>query len=201
MAYFVRVLSLSAEVPVVSALAKSIGRGRLRVLEGDPEDWVRLELAHANKVPIAIIERNAVADGDLAVEELAEFDEELAEALPRSGAAWVRAFLPRVQTLYAIEVLDGAFADDGWWKIDAVRTALWKLGGGILQSDAEGFSNEAGHYIVWQFHDPESTPWEVALLQPGPNGEQWVAFVIDLANPGHRSAFLRGEIPAGVTRL
>lgn len=60
-----------------------------------------------------------------------------------------------------------------------VQSAIWSVSGGILQADAEAFSNEDGYHIHWQFSDDAT-------------GE------MDLGEPSHRGSFWRGEVPQGV---
>jgi hypothetical protein len=66
--------------------------------------------------------------------------------------------------------------------------------GAILQSDGEGFSNEAGYTILWQFSDGVTEAWNVGIITPV---GQWLNFKMDLGNQAQREAFWRGELPAG----
>jgi hypothetical protein len=70
--------------------------------------------------------------------------------------------------------------------------------GGILQADQEGFSNEDGYQILWQFDRDHIGPWKMAVL--GSNSA-WIAVQMDLANPKHKEAFLNGWVPEGVKLL
>jgi hypothetical protein len=76
----------------------------------------------------------------------------------------------------------------------AVRGAIQESAGGIVQADGEGFSNEEGFHVLWQFSDGVKGPWWMAVLRDG----EWITFQMQLGNRKHREAFLRGEIPAGV---
>jgi hypothetical protein len=44
---------------------------------------------------------------------------------------------------------------------------LWERGDAIIQADGEGFTNEDGYHIVWQFSDSVSGPWNMGVLQDG----------------------------------
>ena len=59
------------------------------------------------------------------------------------------------------------------------------------QADGEGFTNEEGYHIVWQFSDSVSGPWKMGVLQDG----VWHHFTMDLGDPDHRAAFLEGSVP------
>lgn len=41
--------------------------------------------------------------------------------------------------------------DDGWDALDAVKNRIWSFAPSILQADNEGFSNEDGYHVLWQF--------------------------------------------------
>jgi len=99
--------------------------------------------------------------------------------------------------MYAFQLLGGTDGKDGWDAVHALRSYIWKQVGGISQADLEGFSNEQGHHILWQFNETVNGEWDMAVLDS--NGK-WVAFTMELGNPDHRRAFLDGRLPTGVLR-
>jgi hypothetical protein len=82
--------------------------------------------------------------------------------------------------------------------VSSVKTAIWKKIGGILQADNEGFSNEDGYHILWQFDDDVAGEWNMAVKTFLGN---WTTFSMDLGNPEHRKAFKSGKVPATASRL
>ena len=80
----------------------------------------------------------------------------------------------------------------GWRQCPSCVFALklWERGDAILQADGEGFTNEEGYHIVWQFSDSVSGPCNMGVLQDG----VWRHFSMDLGDPDHRAAFLRGSV-------
>ena len=84
----------------------------------------------------------------------------------------------------------------GWEILGSAKEAVLSSVGGVVQADNEGFSNEEGYHILWQFSDDVSGEWWMAVLNDG----QWQKFKMDLGNPAHRAAFTAGEIPMGVER-
>ena len=82
-------------------------------------------------------------------------------------------------------------------KLCGLRSHLWERGDAILQADNEGFTNEEGFHIVWQFSDSVSGPWNMGILQDG----TWYHFKMDLGDPDHRAAFLNGEVPEDLTAV
>ena len=198
MGYYTRVLSTNADCISLSDLQAAISgsghEGSLEVEGGDPSDWTQLVLRRDDDVEIAAIERNPVTDGSLGAEEIEEFLEELADAEPQSSAEWLRQFLPKVKCIYAFQHLSGADSDAGFEILSAIRTAVWTSAPAIMQADGEGFSNESGYHILWQFDDDADGSWWMGLLKDG----KWVHFQMDLGNKNHRDAFRRGQIPKGV---
>ena len=96
-----------------------------------------------------------------------------------------------MKTIYAFQHLQGSELVEGGNALNVLRAALWQRGEAIIQADGEGFTNESGDHIVWQFSDTISGPWNMAVLQDG----AWLNFAMDLGDPEHRAAFLNGEVP------
>jgi len=74
--------------------------------------------------------------------------------------------------------------------------ALREHAGGIQQADGEGFSNEDGFHILWQFSEKATGSWWMAVLD---ETGKWVTYPMDLGNEKHRKAFKEGRIPPGVS--
>jgi len=196
--YFLRVLGRNDAVPAISGLRDAAKPAVLDVESGSEDNWQHLLLKHAGGAEIAWIERSPVAAGVSGSDEIEDFQQEIAELKPASGAAWLASFLKTVKVIYAFQVLDGIRLDGSRDILQRVYAHVWNAADGILQSDGEGFSNEEGFTIVWQFSEDARGPWKVGLL--GSDGV-WTHFTLELSNPAHRAAFLRGEIPSGVVLL
>jgi len=196
--YYIRILSPSENVPSVvtirTALTKEGLAGTLTVESGTDEDWTQVTLAHKDGLEIADIERNGAPSNDLVSEEIEEFLKEIADCKPASAAAWLGEYLLSVRTIYAFQLLRGTDEKGGWDILGKVKASIFTQVGGILQADGEGFSEEEGYHILWQFSNSVKGPWLMGVLKDG----QWVHFQMDLGNKKHRAAFLRGEIPEGV---
>jgi hypothetical protein len=104
---------------------------------------------------------------------------------------WLTAFLRSVKTIYCFQHLSGTEIDDGSAALGAVSEAVWARGDAIFQADGEGFSNEDGCHVLWQFRDSVSGPWQMAVL----HGGNWVPFEMDLGDVRQRAAFLEGRTP------
>lgn len=199
MAYYTRVLSKDDEFPSFEELALMIREQhpeyRLSIEEGSEEEWDALLLSGLDEVEVALIERNPVSDGSMGQDEIADFLEDLQDCKPKSGVQWLEDYLTSVRNIYAFQHLQGAETVDGSSALHALRSALWERGDAIIQADGEGFTNEEGYHIVWQFSDAVSGPWKMGVLQDG----VWQHFSMDLGDPDHRAAFLKGMVPGDLT--
>ncbi len=201
MGYYTRVLSKDEAFPAFDELAGLIRDAhpdyKLVVESGDEEDWDTLLLVGNDEVEVAVIERNPVFDGSTGQDEIADFLEGLQDCKPASGVAWLLDYLGEVKTVYAFQHLQGSETVDGSNALHALRSALWERGDAIIQADGEGFTNEDGYHIVWQFSDSVSGPWNMGVFQDG----NWHHFKMDLGDPDHRAAFFAGEVPADLSAI
>ena len=195
MSYYTRVFSKNEDFPPFDELAQWIRAEhpeyKLAVEDGEEEEWESLLFSGNDDVEVALLERIPVFDQH----DVSEFIEDIEGCKPESGVAWLKDYLASVKTIYAFQHLQGADTEDGGNALHALRSAIWERGDAILQADFEGFTNEDGYNIVWQFSDSVSGPWNMGVLQDG----TWYHFRMDLGDPDHRAAFLNGEMPADLS--
>ncbi len=201
MAYYTRVLSKQEEFPSIEELTEVLRAAhpafRLTFESGEDEDWETLLLSGNDEVEVAVIERNPVSNGSTGQDEVADFLEEIQDCKPESGVEWLTDYLSEVKTVYALQHLQGADTEEGGNALHALRSALWERGDAIIQADGEGFTNEEGFHIVWQFSDSVSGPWNMGVYKD----DLWHHFKMDLGDPDHRAAFLDGEVPDDLTAV
>jgi hypothetical protein len=201
LAYYTRVLSKLEDYPPLDELAEFIRTQhpdfKLTIEEGTEEEWETLLLASTDEVEVALIERNPVYDGSIGQDEISDFLEDLRDCKPETGAEWLEEYLAEVKTIYAFHHLQGAETVEGSNALHALRSALWERGDAIIQADGEGFTNEEGYHIVWQFSDSVSGPWNMGVYKD----DLWHHFTMDLGDPDHRAAFLNGEVPDDLTSI
>lgn len=190
MGYYVRVLALRDTEIQLQTLRAPLPKDMELVAE-EEAGWSQLLLRHVRGPDIALVNRDVVAPGELGAEEIQEFLNEIKGQKPQSAVDWLSEFLPRVKVIFAIQVLSGSDIRDGWNGVDALRLAIWKQGGGIIQADAEGFTNESGDHILWQFTRDHDAELNAAVLQNG----NWVRFRLKLGDPAQKAAFLEGAVP------
>ncbi|HEU6442300.1 MAG TPA: hypothetical protein VFF38_08055 [Microvirga sp.] len=195
MGYYVRVLSRSDAVPSYGTLREALGGRDLLLVEGADEEWTELIIQHEG-VDIALVDRVTIVSDTMGAGEIEWFLEQLDEAEPASAADWLRDYLPQVKTIYALRILSAAWEEDRFDHVSKVRQTIWRAAGGILQADHEGFTNEEGYQILWQFADDVDGDWWMAVLENG----IWRHFRMDLGNPEHRKAFKAGKVPSEIGR-
>jgi len=193
-----RVLSRSPEMPDFADLKDKLEANhpdfRLRIEEGTEEEWESLLLLSTDEVEVALLERKPVFDGSMGQDELADLEEDLYDVKPESAVEWLKEFFAETAVVYSFEHYQGSETVDGLAALHALRALLMDRGESILQADGEGFTNEEGYHIVWQFSENAAGPWNMAVLQEG----EWQNFAMDLGDPEHREAFQMGEAPADV---
>lgn len=197
MGYYIRVLTPEDRPVAADIVAEAAARFGYRV-EGNTlsANWRMIDVVNGYGDSLCIVERCPVEVGSVGESEIAEFQEEIADCLPTTGAEWLRTYLPKVRTIYVIQIFDEVDRGDGWAALGEVHNAIRNATGGIIQGDGEGFTNLDGYHILWQFSDHVEGEWWAAVLQGG----KWENFKMDLGNHAHRLAFKSGEIPAGAER-
>lgn len=201
MGYYTRVLSKDEDFPPLDELARWVRTEhptyKLTLEEGEEEEWETLLLSGEDEVEVAVLKRYPVTDGSIGQDEIADFIEDTEDCKPESGVRWLHEYLAELKTVYAFQHLEGADTEEGGNVLHALRSHLWERGDAILQADNEGFTNEDGYHIVWQFSDSVSGPWNMGVLQD----ETWYHFAMDLGDPDHRAAFLSGEVPSDLSAI
>jgi hypothetical protein len=192
MGYYIRVLGKKLDNIPLEEL-RQVSRPAVLHSEEEGDAWEQLILTHKSGQEIAVIEKNPVLEGLLGADELQEFIDEIPDYKPESAATWLQQYLPGVKVIYAFQLLNGTNVEDGWTPLHRLYDAVWKHVGGIFQSDGEGFSDEDGYTILWQFSSSVTGKWNMGVLKDG----RWIHFEMDLGSEQHRKAFLSGQLPDG----
>lgn len=103
-----------------------------------------------------------------------------------------------VKVIYAFQLLNASFDDNNFEVIGNIKTKIWNKTKGILQADNEGFSNEDGYHILWQFSDNVTGDWSCAVIN---STGKWDNFIMDLGNATQRKEFQNGDVPKNARRL
>jgi hypothetical protein len=196
MGYYIRIFGKRLDTITLDEL-RQVSQPAVLSSEEAGEEWTQLTLSHKSGQEIAIVEKNPVAERQLGAEELQEFIDEVVDYKPESAAIWLQQYLSNVKVIYAFQLLGGTDVDDGWTPLHSLYNAVWRRAGGILQADGEGFSDEEGYWILWQFGDGVKGKHRMGVLKDG----RWVHFEMDLGNQERRTAFLSGQVPNGAKVL
>ena len=204
MGHFLSVLSPSESCVSLPAIQRRVHDEALdvtlEVTEGDSQSWLHVEVSGApDRRPVLDVYR-PVVQRNLADDHLASHLASIAGAKPDSAVMWLTEYLKRVRAIYTLEVLDARPEGDGedWEVVWAIQSAILESTGGILQADGEGYSNDAGDHILWQFDEGASGTWRMAVLD---ELERWQRFEMELSDPAARDAFLGGRVPESARRL
>jgi hypothetical protein len=203
MSYYIRVLGTQDPDihidTIVEALDKEGFDARFGLHNDEtPEKWSFFELKNEKAKVLAIVERSPVKEGEIGKEELDEFRETILQFQPLSAAKWLNAFFDRVKVIYAFELKPAGMDGDNYHIITTTQSAIWEQVKGILQADDEGFSNEEGYHILWQFTGEAEGTWNCAVLN---HEGQWENFAMDLGDKKQEKAFKEGVIPTGARRI
>lgn len=203
MAYFSRVLgSLDPDIHIDELIDALAADGLTANFEFDtteePSKWTMLDILNNNGEPLAQLERNPVIAGELGEEELQEFREIIKDYKPTSAVEWLTNYFDKVKVIYAFQMLGAAFTDGNFEIVNCIRTKIWNKTVGILQADNEGFSNDEGYHILWQFSDNVSGKWSCAIIN---SLGEWVNFIMDLGDSKQREEFQNGNIPKNAQRI
>jgi hypothetical protein len=189
-----KVLSVGTLQKVVAATRCKAG---ITVATGNRRVWDQIVVADSKGNELVAIERNTVEPKSLGEAEVQEFLQEIKGEKPACCVTWLNSYLPTIRTIYAFQILRCFDVTHGEKPFYAILDAHREKLKGIIQADREGFSNEDGDQIVWQFKSSASGPWGVALWRNG----KWERFQVELSNRKHRAAFLSGKRPKGVEAL
>lgn len=203
MSYYIRVLGTKDPDihldEILDALEEEGLKAKFGVTDDEkPEKWTSIEVLNDKEEVLTEIERNPVKAGDFGKEELDEFRETILDFKPASAAGWLKQFFDKVKVIYAFQLLDAALEPENYPVVTTVQSLIWQKVQGILQADDEGFSNEEGYHILWQFGEDADGPWNCAVLNA--KGE-WENFTMELSDKAQQEDFLNGKVPAGATRV
>lgn len=165
----------------------------LKLEYGTEAEWKEVSVQCEN-VEIFFIERDNINDDAIAKKELKDFKKILKKATPASAAEWLQDYLEDVEVVYAIEIFPEIADYSGFEVLSSVQNFIFKqLSSAIIQSNNEGFTNEDGFHILWQFtsKDIHGKCYSAILDRSG----SWVPFILDLSNEDQILDFQDGIVP------
>jgi hypothetical protein len=131
--------------------------------------------------------------------EVAKYVESFREELltggvrPERGSRWVADWLQGAQTWYSFTPHSSDRDDEA---MDVLRAIMWSIQrdtNGLAYADLEGWSNQEGDQITWQFTErPHTGLWWFAVLD---DSGAWQRCRIDLSDTRQCEEFRSGRIP------
>ncbi len=203
MGYYIRVLGTSnPNIHIDYLVSALINDGLTAKFDIDPtetaDNWTIIGVANSDGDDLMQIERNPVVGGELGKEELEEFRDDIKEYKPTSAVKWLDNYFDKVKVIYAFQLLDASMDENNFPIVSSIKSTIWNKTGGIFQADNEGFSNEEGYHILWQFADDVTGNWNMAVKNFFGN---WTNFTMDLGDQQQRVEFWKGNVPKGATKL
>ncbi len=203
MGYYIRVLgSCDPDIHIDELINAVNANGLTAIFQFDqtenPGNWTVLEISNQKGDVLAELERNPVLERELGEDELNEFKEIILDYQPVSAVKWLTSFFEKVKVIYAFRILQAAFQGENFEIISSIKTKIWEKTKGILQADNEGFSNEDGYHILWQFSEDAEGKWSCAVSN-GLGG--WDNFVMELSDKIQRKEFQEGKVPSDAQQL
>ena len=199
MGYYIRVLGITDLNIHIDELIKGLSNDGLTAKfdldpTEKPDNWTVIGVANSEGEELMQIERNLVVECELGQEELKEFREDIKDCKPNSAVKW----LDKVKVIYAFQLLNAAMEDQNFEVVGSIKATIWNKLGGLLQADNEGFSNEDGYHILWQFADNVTGDWSMAVKNIF---GKWTNFKMDLGDKKQREEFWLGKVPKNATKL
>lgn len=198
MSYYTRVLGTNLiEIHAEDLIDRiSSTKARIETLENESlESWSHLEIFNRKNEKLFVLEKCLIGKSEQAKNELDELREEIRSCRPESAALWLNDYFDKVIVIYSFQLLQPVFEDKNYKIYSVIRDLVWEYAGGILQSDNEGYSNEQGYHILWQFPEGAKGRWNMAILN---SVGEWVGFNMNLLNIKHKAAFCDGKVPEGI---
>ena len=203
MGYYIRVLGITDPNLHIDELIKGLSNDGLTATfdidpTESPDNWTVIGVANSDGEELMQIERNPVVEGELGQEEIEEFREDIKDCKPNSAVKWLDKYFDKVKVIYAFQLLNAAMEDNNFEIVGSIKATIWNKLGGLLQADNEGFSNEDGYHILWQFADNVTGEWSMSVKNLFGN---WTNFTMDLGDKKQREEFWAGKVPKGSTKL
>jgi hypothetical protein len=203
MGYYIRVLGTSdPNIHIDELISGLTSEGLTAEFDIDQnesaDNWTVIGISNSNGDDLIQIERNPVKDGELGKEEIEEFKDDIKEYKPSSAVKWLDKYFNNVKVIYAFQLLNASMEDENFPIVGSIKSTIWSKVGGILQADNEGFSNEDGYHILWQFSDGVTGEWNMAVKN---FFGTWTNFTMDLGDKKQREEFWAGNVPKNARKL
>jgi len=112
--------------------------------------------------------------------------------LPKKNMKWVKKYISKTKIFYEFLPLSTFESDEDWEILSIIQTEAWANSRGIFQYSDEGFTNESGDLVLWDY--PFSiTGKRIAAVKDFTR--RWKTFEMDLESINQRKDFFEGKVP------
>ncbi len=111
---------------------------------------------------------------------------------PDVSSRWVKKYLEKTKVVYEFILTDNLNSDNDMELLSNTYMETWVFNRGIFQIKNEGFTNESGDLILWDY--PFSAAGKRLAAIKSFTG-RWKTFEMDLESPMQRKLFLKGKVP------
>ncbi|MCB9480789.1 MAG: hypothetical protein H6681_05090 [Desulfobacteraceae bacterium] len=112
--------------------------------------------------------------------------------LPQKNMKWVKKYISKTKVFYEFIPLSQFESEEDWEILSIIQTEAWVNSRGIFQYIDEGFTNESGDLVLWDY--PFSiTGKRIAAVKDFTG--RWKTFEMDLESINQRKSFFEGKVP------
>ena len=202
MPHYVRILGKKNPTITVDQLNKVLIKHNFKasiiIENGNNRDWTQLTVKDEQDNEFLVIEKNIVEPGQLGADEIQNFKEEIQDCKPKTAVKWLIKFFDKVKVIYAFQILSAIDNKNNWTIFGELQELFFNNTNGIIQADNEGFSNEEGFHILWQFNDTVTGEWNMAVRTIFGG---WKKFEMDLGDKKQREEFWKGKVPKNAIKI
>lgn len=179
------------------------------MIDGEIESDAEITPGDWREMTLYLDEGEAVVDVLKLTAGSPQFDEAIEETVrglldapspikPEKAVRWLCQYMKKVQVIYNFTPLGALDSELGWELFDTVWSRVKKEIPGIVYCQGEGFTNESGAQITYEFTSGLSGYVKAAVLADDSEegSDRWQEFLLDLASPEQKEAFEEGRVPA-----
>lgn len=129
---------------------------------------------------------------------LAKITNSISHKKPLTSGKWIKKYLKKTELIYEFIPLLNLDSLEGWELFSLLYQEAWVNLRGIFQIKDEGFTNESGDIILWDF--PITSTGQRIVAVKSFTG-RWKTFAMNLESTKERQDFFKGKVPKNAKLL
>ena len=192
MSYKVRLLTPSEKNISFTSLQKV--SNRIKLLSSTDTSWEKIEIYDARDILLSTLQYDVVIPGSNGETTLKDLANAIQNKYPINARQWLIKYFTTIHAIYTFNFFPEFMDNNSWPILGGIQNFLKDSLGGIIQSDNEGYYNEAGLYILYQMY--EGATGNVTAASLNDKGE-WVPYSYSLRLDDKKSVelFKQGIAP------